>query len=158
MRDHHSSWMERLKPAGDVRTHLVLAGTMWTVVGATLTLFGGRWLWHASPRAAWWLAALALVVGVLKSRFVLDTAAGRIVSRIRLRGDGRCLGGVLSPGSWGLVFLMAAAGRVLRSFPGIRVWVGFVYIAVGCALLVSSRIAWSASREWQSGEAGHHRH
>lgn len=158
MKGGHSSWIERFKPGGDVRTHLVLAGVMWTVVGGTLTVFGGQWLWHASPGAAWWLAALALMAGLVKSRFVLDAAARRIVARIRSRGDGRCLGGVLSPGSWGLVVLMAAAGRVLRSVPSILAWVGFLYVAVGSALLVSSRIAWSASRETRSAEAGDRRH
>ena len=158
MKAVYSRWMERFKPAGDVRTHLVLAGAMWTVVGATLMVVGGRWLWHGSPGAVWWLVPLALVVGLFKSKFVLDAAAGRIVARIRSRGDGRCLGGVLSPGSWALVAVMAAAGRVLRAVPSIRTWVGFVYVAVGSALLISSRIAWIARREGRPPSSGDCRH
>ena len=38
------SWVERYKPAAAVRAHLVLAGLMWTVVGAALVGFGSRWL------------------------------------------------------------------------------------------------------------------
>ena len=76
-------------------THLMLAWLMWAAVGAALVGFGARWLWESTPAAAW-LTAGAVVVGALKSRLVFDRVAGRIVTRIRPRGDGRCLGGFLS--------------------------------------------------------------
>ena len=64
--------------------------------GAALVGFGARWLWESTPAAAAWLTAGAVAVGALKSRLVLDRVAGSIVTHIRARGDGRCLGGFLS--------------------------------------------------------------
>lgn len=140
------SWVERYKPAAAARVHLLLAGLMWTLVGAALAGFGGRWLWHSSMSAAPWLAALAVAIGVSKSRFVLDRAARRIVDRILEHGDGRCLGGFLSLRSWALVVVMAGGGRSLRGSHVARGLLGFLYLAVGMALLVSSRVPWRAWR------------
>ena len=140
------SWIERYKPVAAVRVHLLLAGLMWMVVGAALVGFGGRWLWQLPTPAAPWLAALALAIGVFKARFVLDRAARTIVDRIRERGDGRCLGGFLSVRSWALVAAMAAGGRLLRGSHVARGLLGVLYIAVGTALLLSSRVAWRAWR------------
>lgn len=139
-------WAENHKPAAAVPTHLMLAWLMWAAVGAALVGFGARWLWESTPAAAAWLMVGAVAVGALKSRLVLDRVAGRIVTRIRTRGDGRCLGGFLSLGTWGLVILMMVAGRLLRGTFA-HVVVGPLYLAIGTALLVSSRLAWSAWRE-----------
>jgi hypothetical protein len=140
------SWVERYKPAAAVRVHLLLAGLMWTVVGAALVGFGGRWLWQLPTPAAPWLAMLAVAIGIFKSRFVLDRAARRMVDRILEHGDGRCLGGFLSLRSWALVAAMAAGGRLLRGSHVARGLLGVLYIAVGTALLLSSRVAW---RTWR---------
>lgn len=140
------SWVERYKPAAAVRAHLVLAGLMWTVVGAALVGFGGRWLWQLPTPTAPWLAMLAVAIGIFKSRFVLDRAARRMVDRILEHGDGRCLGGFLSLRSWALVVVMAGGGRLLRGSHLARGLLGFLYLAVGTALLLSSRVAWRAWR------------
>jgi len=141
-------WAESHKPAAAAGVHLLLAGMMWTVVGAALAAVGGRWLWQSPSRAAPWLAAAAVVIGVVKSRFILDGAATRIVERIRSRGDGRCVGGFLSARSWALVLAMVIAGRLLRGSHVARGLLGTLYLAVGIGLLLSSRIAWQA---WRKG-------
>ena len=107
-------WAESHKPAAGVTAHLALAWLMWAVVGAALAAVGARWTWESTPAAAAWLTVGAVAVGAAKSRLVLDRAAGRIVTRIRTRGDGRCLGGFLSLGTGGLVILMMVTGRLLR--------------------------------------------
>jgi hypothetical protein len=140
-------WVESHKPAAAAHVHLFLAGLMWTVVGATLAAVGGRWLWRSVADAAPWLAALAVAVGALKARFVLDGAAHRIVGRISQRGDGRCIGGFLSVSSWTLVVVMVIAGRLVRGSHVARSLLGVIYIAVGAGLLISSRVAWRAWRE-----------
>lgn len=139
-------WAENHKPAAGVSTHLMLAWMMWVAVGSALVGFGARWLWAAAPVAAPWLAAGTVAVGAVKSRLVLDRAARRVVDRICARGNGRCLGGFLSLRTWGLVFLMIAAGRLLRGTLA-RGLVGPLYIAVGTALCISSRLSWRAWRE-----------
>lgn len=130
-------------------THLMLAWIMWMVVGSAMVVFGGRWLWAAASILAPWIAAAAVVVGAFKSRLVLDPAAQRVIERIRVRGDGRCLGGFLSLRTWGLVALMVIGGRVLRGSLA-RGIVGPLYIAVGLALCLSSRLTWRAWRESKS--------
>ena len=142
-----SHWAERHKPAAAVSTHLLAAWLMWTVVGLGLVAWGAKWLLDTSLTPAPWLAGVAVVVGVLKSRLVLDRAARRIAGRIRERGDGRCLGGFMSWGTWALVLVMMAAGRLFRGAGLSGVVVGPIYLAVGVALLVSSRLSW---RAWRS--------
>jgi hypothetical protein len=140
------SWRETYKPAAPAWLHLLLAAGLWTVVGGLLLFFGGRWLLAGrSPYGGAWLA-LALVGGALKARFVLRRSARRTIARIKDRGDGRCIGGFLSPGTWALVIGMAAGGRLLRQglLPG-RV-VGFIYVLVGTALLLAAGQLWNACR------------
>jgi len=139
-------WADRYKPATAVSTQLMLAWLMWATVGSALVGFGAWWLWESAPVAAPWVAAGSLVAGAVKSRLVLDAAAKRVVDRICARGDGRCLGGFLSLRSWGLVIVMMAAGRLLRGTLA-HVIVGPMYLAVGTALCISSRISWRAWRD-----------
>jgi hypothetical protein len=139
-------WMDRHKPAADVSMHLMVAGLMWTLVGAGLVVCGAKWLIEGSSGAAAWLAGAALAVGILKSRLVLDRQALKVVGRIRERGDGRCLGGFMSWGTWALVLMMIAVGRLFRGTGLSGTVVGPLYLAVGVALLVSSRLSW---KEWR---------
>lgn len=141
-----TQWTESHKPAAAVSTHLMLAWLMWASVGMALAGFGARWSWWAHPTAAPWILACAVAVGVAKSQLVLDRAARRIVDRIRTRGEGRCLGGFLSLRTWGLVVLMMAAGRLLRGTLA-RGIVGPLYVALGTALCLSSRLSWRAWHE-----------
>lgn len=139
-------WAESYKPAATVTTQLMLAWLMWAVVGAGLVGFGASWLLGSLSRStALWLAAGAVLVGIAKSRLVLDRAAHRLAARIAARGDGRCLGGFLSLPTWGLVVVMMVAGRLLRAV--VADWVvGALYVAVGSALCLSSRHTWRAWR------------
>lgn len=113
---------------------------MWTAVGSGLLGFGAAWLFPDRL----WLLVPALLLGLAKARFALRPAADRAVARILERGDGRCIGGFLSARSWIFVIAMAAAGRFLRSAPVSRAVVGFVYAAVGTALLLASARLWRA--------------
>jgi len=139
--------LERWKPRAAGRTQLLLAGALWTTVGALLLGFGARWtLEEFGRRTGGLAAALGIVAGLLKGRFVLDPAAGRITDRIAARGDGRCAGGFLSWRSWLLVALMSLAGRLLRGGLLSHAVVGPLYTAIGTGLLFSSRIAWKRWR------------
>ena len=142
-----SSLAQRLKPAAPASVHLLLAGVMWTVVGALLVYFGSRWVLESWPGPGGWAGAVvAVAVGWAKSRWVLDRSAGRIADRIVARGDGRCLGGFLSWKTWGLVALMSGGGRLLRATVGAGGPVGLLYLAVGAALFRSSRTFWRERR------------
>lgn len=138
--------MDRHKPAAPVTTHLLLAWAMWVVVGVGLIGLGVRWVWESAQVGAPWIAMAAVAVGAMKSWLVLDPAGSGVIERIRERGDGRCLGGFLSWRTWGLVVLMVVAGRVLRGTLA-HGFVGPIYVAVGSAMIISSRLAWRAWRE-----------
>ena len=136
--------MPWMKPAAPARIHLLLAAVMWTLVGTGLFVFGARWVLSGAPRWAPALLAGAIIIGLLKAIFVLRRTAIRTIERIRARGDGRCLGGFLSPASWLLVVVMIVGGRFLRTSPLPHTVVGTIYVAVGTALFVASCRVWGA--------------
>jgi hypothetical protein len=139
-----SNWIHAYKPAASRRTHLLLASLLWSTVGTVLLFFGVWWMFHGHSRSAPWLVVAAVGLGVAKARFVLTRTARRIINRILVRGDGRCVGGFLSIRTWLVVVVMASAGRWLRSGPIPHLIVGFIYAAVGTALLLASRPIWQA--------------
>ncbi|MBI4719832.1 MAG: hypothetical protein HY770_01080 [Chitinivibrionia bacterium] len=140
-----ANWKVRLKPAAPVRTHLLLAACAWSIVGSVLVVLGFYWV-HAAGSTSSYLV-LAIAIGYAKSRFVLDNAARRAAARIVERGDGKCAGGFFSYKSWLLVAAMALAGRFLRSGLVSQLLLGFIYVAVGSALLISSRLFWRSYTE-----------
>jgi uncharacterized membrane protein YqgA involved in biofilm formation len=142
-------WLDTHKPAASRRTHLLLAASMWTIVGTALLVFGTKCMWQ-SPASRWLVAILlasAVFGGILKARLVLNRAADKIGARICERGDGYCAGGFLSPVNWGLVLVMMTAGRLFRAAPISIAIVGFVYATIGTALLLASRRLWCAWRK-----------
>lgn len=141
---------ESFKPAAAARTHLLLAATLWSIVGAALLFFGTRWLLAERSTTTWVLLFVALIGGVLKTWFILRRSARRIIQRIRARGDGRCLGGFISWKSWLLVGCMMTLGRLLRSGYLPRMTVGFIYALIGTALLTASISVWRAWAEQPS--------
>lgn len=137
-------WLEAHKPAASTRTHLLLAALLWIGVGTMLSWWAADWLLSLQERYKWFLIGAALVLGILKARFVLTRIAGGIVRRIEMRGDGRCLGGFLSVRSWLIIILMMGAGRLLRGGPMPRSICGLIYGAVGTALILASLPVWNA--------------
>jgi hypothetical protein len=91
------SLIERLSPRAGVRVQLVAAAFVW-LVGASILMFRGvgyvhdRY-WHS------WALAIALVIGVVKSRYLLDRVASKAILRIRTRG--RACFSASSPGARG---------------------------------------------------------
>ena len=138
------NWLNTYKPAAAARTHLLLAALMWTIVGVLLLSVGAHWLLAAPLWLIVPLLALALVLGLLKARFVLKRTVTHMIERIRSRGDDRCLGGFLSLRSWGFVVLMIAAGRWLRSHTLPHDVIGLLYVAIGSALMLASCQLWHA--------------
>lgn len=135
--------ISRFKPAVRRSTLLLSSACLWTVIGGLLLAKGGyRWV-HLADRQPFLLGA-ALVVGSLKSFFILDKSTRRGISRIQQFADGTCLGAVYSGKTWLLVLCMMGLGVILRnsSFPVALLC--FLYLTIGWALLFSSRLAWIA--------------
>lgn len=147
------SMLHRMKPSAPASVHLLLAALLWSVVGALLALFGGEWVWLSWGWTGAAISLAALAAGLAKSHWVLDRAAGRMAGRIAERGDGRCIGGFLSWKTWLLVALMSGSGRLLRYLVGANGLVGLLYLAVGVALLRSSRVLWRERGRLLAGAA-----
>ena len=132
--------LTKFKPGGQRRTHLLLAACLWTSIGILLLVRASHWLWPAKMI----LLLPAFALGTLKSLFILDKAAKRVIERILRLADGTCLGAVYSIKTWLLVLVMMASGMVLRRSSLSPEVLGVLYGTIGWALLFSSRNAWRA--------------
>ncbi|MCL7487003.1 MAG: hypothetical protein M8357_02370 [Desulfobulbaceae bacterium] len=131
--------LQSIKPGVNRRVHLFAAALLWTVIGTILIIRGWGWI---NPAENGWFIAAALLAGTLKSVFILDRTARRTVERITKMRDGTCLGAVYSWKTWILVAVMVTGGVLLRTFFEPGRYTGTLYIAIGWALLLSSRYGW----------------
>ncbi len=133
----------RYKPGASISTHLMLAALIWSVVGFFL-MVNGFLLINFAERS--WLIFLGLALGTAKGFFILDRVARKNIKRIHGFERKICIGSVYSYKTWLLVIMMIVVGRTLRLtvLPGEVV--GVLYLAVGCGLMLSSRLMWL---EWR---------
>jgi hypothetical protein len=136
------TWAERWKPAAGVRTHLLAAAVLWTLVGTGLSAAGIAW--SLSAREPLIPLGIGLLLGALKGIFVISRVAVRNARRIVSRGDGKCLGGFLSIKTWLLVAAMMGSGMVLRRSGVPKPVLGGIYTAVGIGLLAGCVKLWQA--------------
>jgi hypothetical protein len=142
--------LSRLKPGVNRRTHLFMSAILWTSIGLLLIVKGGirlshlkEWDWQAL------IVALALLAGSLKAYFILDKSARRVINRILNFKDGTCLGAVYSVKTWILVLCMMGMGVILRNSSLPINLICLLYLTIGWALLLSSRLVW---RVWLTGK------
>lgn len=133
----------RYKPGVSIRIHLLLGALIWTVVGFFL-LTNGFVL--VSLENHLWYGLVGLLLGAAKAIFVIDRLARKNIKRIKEFEDKVCFGSVYSLKTWFMVFAMIGLGRFLRTtvLPGEVI--GLIYTAVGCSLMLSSRLMWI---EWK---------
>ncbi len=141
-----SSWLETYKPVASSRLQLLLAGLMWSLVGVGLICVGTYWILSTSSHIMG-LLAISLCIGLAKSLLILDRVASRIVKRIALRGEGRCIVSFYSLRVWAIVIIMMLMGRILRGAGISYSLLGLIYAAVGTSLLMSSRSIWLAWKD-----------
>jgi Ca2+/Na+ antiporter len=141
-----SSWLETYKPVASSRLQLLLAGLMWSLVGVGLICVGTYWILSTSSHIMG-LLAISLCIGLAKSLLILDRVASRIVKRIALRGEGRCIVSFYSLRVWAIVIIMMLMGRILRGTGISYSLLGLIYAAVGTSLLMSSRSIWLAWKD-----------
>lgn len=141
-----SSWLETYKPVASSRLQLLLAGLMWSLVGVGLICVGTYWILSTSSHIMD-LLAISLCIGLAKSLLILDRVASRIVKRIALRGEGRCMVSFYSLRVWAIVIIMILMGRILRGTGISYSLLGLIYAAVGTSLLMSSRSIWLAWKD-----------
>jgi hypothetical protein len=136
--------LERFTPRAYPRTRLLTAAMVWSAVGLFLALKGVYLFREGS-----WGIVLAVVVGgvvlgMLKSRLILDRVAGRIILHIGAKPSRACLGGLFSIRNWALIAVMIVFGRTLGALPVDTVIKTGLYVMVGSGLAFSSRLLWNA--------------
>lgn len=139
--------IDAVMPRIGEHAQLVAAASMWLIGASILFVRGLGYIhdrsWHS------WALAIGLVLGVVKSRLLLERVASTAVARIRERGRASFLG-FFSLKSWGLIAVMMGAGIALRQIfvhPG-QVGAGIlgaIYIGVGTALVLADRVFWHAA-------------
>lgn len=131
--------LHRYKPGVSIRTHLLLGGLIWTVVGFFLLTNG---LVLVSLEGHLLYGLIGLLLGSFKTFFILDKVARKNIKRIKEFEDKACFGSVYSLKTWFMVAGMIILGRFLRTtvLPGEII--GLIYTAVGWALMISSRLMW----------------
>ena len=144
--------LDRLTPRASRRARLLLAALAWTGIGGALLAAGCHWTLSAPSR--WWLAGLpvALGLGYAKGHFLLAPRAAANARRIVASGERRCVAGFFGWGSYTLAACMMIGGFALRHSPVPRPWLGFLYAAVGVALLAASAESWVQWRRFARGE------
>jgi hypothetical protein len=130
----------RLTPRAGQRVQLFLAAAMWAI-GASILLVRGAGFLHDSWFAA--LLALAVALGVVKSRYLLDRVARKAVVRIHERGRA-CFFGFFSWKSWFFVIVMMGGGILLRRSTLPKDVLAVLYVGVGTGLALADRIFWRA--------------
>jgi len=127
------------KPGASLRTHHLLAASIWSLIGLLLMARGYSFLRAVSQV---WLFLPAVLAGTCKSLLLLDKSARRNLARLSTKADGACLGGVYSLKMWGLVVMMILLGWLLRHSGLASELIGTIYVAIGWALFFSSRLLW----------------
>ncbi|MDH4320635.1 MAG: hypothetical protein OEV73_03965 [Desulfobulbaceae bacterium] len=133
-----------IKPAVSSRNMMLVAALFWSGIGLLLVGRG----WCLAGRASLVPPLLAVGVGTMKALLVLDRAARRNIARVLSLPERSCVGAMYSWRMWGMVLLMMVLGRLLRMSPVAPVLVGGLLLAVGWALLLSSRLIWLAWRRF----------
>jgi hypothetical protein len=144
-------WWDRLTPRTGARLQLYAAALVWLVGTGFLLVRGVMFVEvpGSGTHFSFWIlpvVLVAVVLGIIKARFVLIRYANKAVARIKRR-DHACFFGFFSVKSWIFVLVMMGGGVMLRHSPLIDYWWGrvtlsIVYIAVGTALAIADRIFW----------------
>jgi len=125
------------------------AGVAWTIGGIVLLVRSYALLVHLRVHPAWPIGA-AILVGLLKGKFVFTKVARKNIERIKATSphkDKICLFAFQSIQSYVLVMVMIALGIALRHLGLPPLWLIVVYVAIATALLVSSSVYFRAARQ-----------
>jgi hypothetical protein len=149
--DSDRIWWVRLVPRASARVQMFAAALVWLVGLGFLLVRGVTFMIQPGPvlQFSHWLlpvVAIAIVLGMIKARFILIRYADKAVARIEHRGRA-CFFGFFSIQSWLFVLVMMGGGLLLRRTPLVdydwgRAALSVLYIAVGTALLIADRTFW----------------
>jgi len=137
------------EPAVSRKGLLFGAGAAWTIGAVILLVRSYELLVPLRVHPVWPIGA-AILVGLLKGRFVFARVARRNIERIKNTSphkDKICLFAFQSVQSYLLVMTMIALGIALRYTGLAPMWLIVVYVAIAVALLLSSTLYFRAARQ-----------
>ena len=141
--------LRRFKPGVVPTVHLLCAALLWSGAGIFLLVRGIILLKNDEYV---WLIGAGVLLGLIKSRMILDQVARDGVARIAGFTGTICIGAVYSWKTWLSVLAMMVIGVALRRLQVAPPLVGGICVAVGSALVYSSRFAWEALRMRRKGD------
>ena len=133
-------------------THLKMAAGLWGMVGFGLLMAGNIFLFghrtmdtlpgdgSAIGMTEGISFVIALVIGFVKGKIVLPKVARKNIARIESLPEQSPLYMTFSAKSWMLVLGMIIIGKTIRFLGAPDFVVGAIYVAVGIALLLGSRV------------------
>jgi len=127
------------EPAAKRKTLVTTAGTVWLIVGISLSIVAIVWLSTGSPES-YLFAGIALVAGLIVSRFGFSRILKRNVQRIRDLSPHKeriCIFAFQAIQSYLLILVMAGLGYTLRHLPLPHVYLAAIYLTIGVALFRS---------------------
>lgn len=126
---------------------LSVSALSWSLIGAMLMARGLNKLLTPGLEV---VMVSALCLGTVKSFFVLDRIARKNIQHVLHLDERAGIHRIYSGGTWILIGVMVVTGRLLRYSSLPDSIVGFVFLAIGWGLFLSSRVVW---REWYGGRA-----
>lgn len=137
-------FIERFTPRASPRSRTLSAAIVWSGVGLFLIFKGVLLLRHSSISLIILCGIGGAFLGLLKSAFIFDRVASKIVTHIGRKPMRACLGGVFSIRNWMLIAIMALFGRLVGTLPLNGSLKTVIYVMVGSGLAYSSRLLWNA--------------
>ena len=139
--------LSRLEPRASSRAQLIGAAVTW-MIGAMILLTRGIFYLYDS-HWAWWIIAVAGVLGMAKGHAIMQRAARKGVERIKNR-DGRCFFGFFSWKTWLLIAVMMFGGIMLRESGLNDSVLAIVYLTVATGLIYADHVFWFAILRYSS--------
>ena len=136
------------KPFVDKHYLILLSGLMWVGVGILLNSFAYRWLKVYDGSYTWLIISLGIGIGSFKHFFVLSRFAQKNINRIEANGEKQWLFAFITLKSLLMIVLMMGTGIALRHSPIPKQYLSVLYIAIGCALTLSSIKYFTITFEW----------
>ncbi len=117
---------------------LILAGSLWTVVGVMLCRYAYLWLATMPLKQEIVPAAGGIILGLVGYRFSFAGIARKNIQRIFQFAEKGCIFAFQAWKSYLIIAVMIAFGLLLRHSSLPRYYLAVIYLAVGVALQLAS--------------------
>ena len=129
------------------RQHLLIAGIIWVMVAAMLIIRGVVWVFANVPMHHFIIIGTFVVIGfgVLKRQFIVSRIAARMVSHIQSLDERSPFWKVYAVSTYLSIVIMIGIGILCRwagSHWHVFWIIGYIYTAIGIALLTGSTQFW----------------